>query len=181
MAEALLKKVTKKDAPFASDQPLHFIIASGRLDWSWAGLVEALSTQLPERCEKELVDLLSDGLERWWGNSAIVYGFAESVKWREPSAFTDRTLSLLNELNGMDVSVIALLLETSLSAEHPLNACWLHKMLLNRSMAERDALWSLPLAKKAYSEEGHPSHRLITWAMYAPKDHATSKTIFCAR
>lgn len=180
MAEALLDKVSNSDNPFASDQPLHFIIAHRNSIWRWGGLVEALSTQLPERCGKEFVDLLPGGPSKWLRESNVVNGFAESIRWREPSAFTDRTLQLLNSLEQTHVSLIALLLELSLSVDHPYNAFWLHKNLIDRPLAKRDALWSLRLSSEA-EEEGHPSARLVNWALFAPKENATPETLaLCA-
>lgn len=179
MAEALLERVSNSDDPFASDQPLHFIVAERSSIWGWGGLVEALSTQMPERWGRELVDLLPGGPNKWWREGNVVTGFAESVRWRQPSAFTDRTLKLLNALEGTHVSLIALLLELSLSVDHPYNAFWLHKNLIDRPLAERDALWSRPLASEA--DDGHPSYRLIRWALFAPKDNATPETLaLCA-
>ena len=106
-------------------------------------------------------------------------GFAESVRWRQPSAFTDRTLKLLNALEGTHVSLIALLLELSISVDHPYNAFWLHKNLIDRPLAERDAFWSRPLASEA--EDGHPSYRLVSWALFAPNDNTTPEILaLCA-
>lgn len=179
VAEALLEQVTDLDHAFSLGQPLHFLVADRRHFWGSEGLVEALSTQLPERFGKEFVDLLPGGIEHWWHDHHVVDAFAESLRWRDPKAFTERTRELLNALEGTHVSVVGILLEVSLSIDHPYNAAWLHRVLMGRALAARDALWSQPLALEV--GEGHPAFRLVDWALFAPKEKAAPETIaLCA-
>lgn len=71
------------------------------------------------------------------------------------------------------------MLELSLSVDHPYNSLWLHKNLVDRPLAKRDAQWSRQLASEA--EEGHASYRLVNSALFAPKDNATPETMtLCA-
>jgi len=58
MAEALLARVCDVKAALAGEGSLSFVHDGKMIRWEWRGLVEALSIQLPERFEVELVDAL---------------------------------------------------------------------------------------------------------------------------
>ena len=63
------------------------------------GVVEALCIQAPERTGKELVRLAPELMDR----PTIGNAFLQSLIWRKPDAFSDDTISVLNELIGAEI------------------------------------------------------------------------------
>ena len=142
MAEQALSSVPEGTDLFGQQGALAFCLDKDKLDWRWHGLVDALSVAMPELIQMELVDSLPGRTEHWWRVHGVQQSFAESVKWRARSAFTARTLELLNKLDRASAGPYALLLQVSVSAEHPWNAEFLHENLVRRTLADRDASWT---------------------------------------
>ena len=120
-----------------------FCIEGDQFAWEWRGLLDALAVALPEKLKTELVDALPGGAEKWWKNWAIHEAFAESVKWRAHSAFTARTLELLNDLRYGNPEPHELLLQVVVSADHPWNAELLHRNLEKQNLPDHDAFWTV--------------------------------------
>ena len=127
---------------FEDTGPLAFCLDGNSLSWEWRGVVDALAVLLPEKLKIELVDALPGGTSKWWNDWAIQESYAESVRWRARTAFTDRTLELLNHLHSARVNARELLLQVSVSSDHPWNAELLHKNLEMRKLPERDTFWT---------------------------------------
>lgn len=129
--------------------------------WRFAGVIEALTVQFPERFGYELFDILpKDAIN----SSSLTDAFISSLAWRAPSAFTQRTVdwvSALCELTGQ--SFYGLLLLVCTEPENQFNAEWLHQDLWQRPMPQRDAVWSIFLAEDDLSEGG-TTETLIEWA-----------------
>jgi len=165
MAEALLVSISKIDDALQKNGTLAFIHNGKTLEWEWQGLVEALSIQIPERYKVELVDVLPGGVSQWWRNWQIVDAFAESVQWREKTAFTARTLELFNLLSNTHADQFSLLIELTASVSHPWNADFLHKNLSMRALPQRDRMWTTRL-NDASTEGDGPVGRLIDWCLF---------------
>lgn len=129
--------------------------------WEYAGVVEALAVQVPEEFGVELLDLLpEDALE----NEAVTGAFVSSLAWRTPKAFTERTAQWIEQVcERTDRSPYGLLLLVATEPDNGFNADWLHNHLWPRSMPERDATWSVFLARDDLSEGG-AVESLIEWA-----------------
>ncbi len=129
--------------------------------WRFAGVIEALVVQFPERFGKELFDVLpSDAIE----DQSLENAFVSSLAWRSPNAFTQSTagwISKLCELTGR--SSYSLLLVVCTEPENQFNAEWLHHDLWQRPMPQRDAVWSVFLAEDDLSEDS-AVETLIDWA-----------------
>lgn len=165
MAETLLEAVSDIRAALASDGSLTFIHDGKMLQWKWRGLVEALSIQVPERFGVELVDALPGEAPHWWHVWEVPDAFAESVRWRSKTAFGERTLELLNGLPDTNVDQLGLLIELSVSVDHPWNADLLHRNLLQRKLPQRDRFWTTWL-NDASVDGGDPVGRLIDWSLF---------------
>lgn len=65
------------------------------------------------------------------------------LRRQHPLAFADglldRTLKLLNRLSRNEEDITALLIELAVVEEHPWNVELLHRNLISRNLAERDA------------------------------------------
>lgn len=142
MAEESLKKIKKVDGLFDEKGPLGFCIEGDQSAWKWRGLMDALAVALPEKLKIELVDALPGGYAKWWKNWSIQEAFAESVKWRARSEFTQRTLELLNNYEYWHPEQLELLLQVAVSADHPWNAELLHRNLARRKLPDRDVFWT---------------------------------------
>jgi hypothetical protein len=177
MAEALLEAVTDIGAALKVDGPLAFVLNKKRLTWEWQGLVEALSIQVPERFNVELVDVLPGGADQWWRVWQIPEAFVESVRWRDKAAFSNRTLELFNHISGTELDQFSVLIELSASVDHPWNAEFLHRNLLRRKLPDRDRLWTETL-NNASVEGNDPVGRLIDWCLFGQTrsvDRATQR------
>ena len=138
-----LKGIATAANLFEDNGPLAFCLEDDRLSWNWRGVVDALAVILPEKLNIELVDALPGGELKWWNDWAIQESYAESVRWRARTAFTDRTLELLNHLRYSHVDTHEILLQVSIFSDHPWNAeLLLHKYLARQKLPDRDAVWT---------------------------------------
>ncbi|WPD24046.1 MAG: hypothetical protein SD837_05665 [Candidatus Electrothrix scaldis] len=175
MGDALVADHEDADTLFSDPGPLQFMLEKKQVSWQWRGMFEALSSIIPEKFGCELVDVLP-GEVRPWG---IHQAFIESVKWRERSAFTDRSLELLNSHR----EPIDVLLEVAVSSDHPWNAELLHRNLAKRKLPERDAFWTLWLNKQ--SAEDHAENyssvgQLLDWCLSGQVPHTKRENQFLA-
>ncbi len=176
IVQELLSNVSESSKLFSVGGVCEWLV-SGSMQYTWAGLFEALSIKVPEVYGVELVDILPGGETRWWRDWGIQESFAQSVRWRavigrsNQSTFTARSLALLNSLDHPEGASIRLLLELAASPGHPWNADLLHSNLNRWKLNQRDLRWSQVLAFASYDEE-HPVYRLLNWAIGGNLDFA---------
>ena len=138
---------------FRPDSPLGEFVFGPR-SHGRAGVIEAIAIQLPERAGVEIPDLDA-------GPSSLTErAFVESLLWREQSSFTDRTFQLAQELMDED-RFNALRIAIATEPSNKFNALMIHRQLINQSMVERDAWWSIHLAVQGVDG---PIETLISWA-----------------
>lgn len=154
---------------FDEEQPLGQILRD-RGVFQVAGIVEALFIAIAEKFKVELIDLIpEDAKVSTWEISKL---FENTVLWRSPDSFSDRTLEILNKnVVNTEYSSPALdiLLKLSTEPDHPWNARLLHRNLIDKEIAKRDHFWSIRIARGDSSEEdGHESteRTLIEWACF---------------
>lgn len=172
VAQQILKQVDAEtlDSIFFPNHPLGNAIRNPDGFYSHAGIFEMLALVIAEKYGKELVDLLPEYARVSTRDTDNV--FRDTVVWREPASFTDRTLELLDQLTegGQLHSILDILLTLSTEPEHPWNAEQLHRNLLDKEIAERDGYWSteLALAYASAEEDGNESTvgTLIEWASF---------------
>jgi hypothetical protein len=128
-----------------------------------AGVIEALSIQVPEKFADELISICPV-----LNNSRMVASaFLRMIPWRNPTSINDKTRELLNQMfhDGRitEREILRVLLLVAASPEHPWNSDFLHKNLIRREMSIRDATWSI-FVFNDYEEEDSPTNRLINWA-----------------
>ncbi|KMU63651.1 hypothetical protein STRNTR1_2678 [Stenotrophomonas maltophilia] len=161
---------------FSAGGPLEWLTCNSQR-YKWAGLFEALSIQIPEAFDMELVDALPGGQGRWWSQWGIQESFKQSVRWRAIKSraghltFTPRSLVLLNSIDQSTDDSIGLLLEVAAVPGHPWNANMLHKNLWHWGLNRRDLQWSRVIAFATEDDE-HPVHRLLSWANGGKLDNA---------
>lgn len=166
IAEALLSKVDDIEKAFANGGTLNFLTNDADASAN-AGLLEALSIQLPETHSVELIDLLKGG------HRLLLWRFfIAGLQWRNPDHISDRTSLLLMEaLHNGDIRAKALEAILGLAARpsHPLNATFLDQLLRRCSMVARDPFWSnmLETSYSGWSDQVVPDsrvHKLIDTA-----------------
>lgn len=159
MANQLLEKVTDPVSAFEKGGVAAFCIEKmGR----WSGLISALSIIIPEKFGKELIDCLPERKQGWW-NYSTAKAFAESVRWRDKNAFTDRTRKFLSYLPSMGIDELSLVLEMSICEDHPFNAeNLLHPIFSSLKMPKRDSWWSIALTR---TDDDHPIYQIIDWSL----------------
>lgn len=179
--QASLSGVTDPTSLFATDGPLEWLVSSPKR-YGWTGLFEALSIQIPEAFDMELVDALPGGADRWWHEWGVQGGFIQSVRWRAITSqagnltFTDRSLTLLNSIDQSGSNSLGLLLEVAAVPDHPWNANLLHRNLWGWGLNRRDLHWSQVIAFATEDDE-HPVHRLLKWANGGKLDHAEAEML----
>lgn len=168
MASVLLEEVENPSREL--DQGvLRFVHSKSSVAWQWAGLVEALSIQVPEKFGEELVDVLPGDIAVWARDYSISNAFLESLRWRAATAFTDRTLKIYNAFISSDDSYFFVLIELSASLNHPWNAEFLHKILSRKKLSTRDAFWTVRI-NDFHLHEGGTVRRLLDWCSHNQND-----------
>ena len=126
-----------------------------------SGLIEALCIQIPERVGTELVSIAPMFADR----TAIRDAFRQSLVWRRVDAFSKSTFDLMHDMNQSEEDfedTLEVLLTVASIPNHPLNGEFLDKYLRHRSMADRDAMWSIYL-HRAWESRGAVD-RIVDWA-----------------
>lgn len=131
--------------------------------WRFAGVIEALAVQFPEKLGCEIFDVLPrDAIN----DTSLADAFIDSLIWRAPHAFTQQTVDWVHtlcQLTGRSTYQYLLLICTE--PENQFNAKWLHEDLWPRTMPQRDATWSIFLAEDDLTEGG-AVESLIDWAWH---------------
>jgi len=174
MAEALLAGVNDITAALKPAGSLCFVHNGKDVAWEWRGLFEALSIQLPERFAVELVDALPGAPANWWRSWQVQDAFAESIRWRAITSFTQRTLDLFNRL-GSHNDRLSILTDLAASVDHPWNAELIQRNLNRKKLAERDAFWTIEI-NKVTDTDSHAINRLIDWCLHTQGLQAVRET-----
>ena len=156
--------IDKPELIFDQGQPLAFLVED---QWRNQGLIEALSVQIPERIGRELSEIAPMIAEY----ESVSKGFIESIIWRDPKAITESSKYHLNKCASQsdhffDLTLNALL-TVATNPEHPFNAEFLHALLKQHEMAERDAWWSIFLHEQYGDHDA--VDRIVDWA-WSPED-----------
>lgn len=153
----LKSHLDKNDAlnSFQSGQPLYEFVF-GSKNYSRAGIIEAIAVLLPEQANIEVLDVVAN--EHPW---VVRNAFLESLLWREQSHFSDRTLELAHLLLD-EKEIHDLLISISTEPLNKFNGRYIHSKLIDMSMQERDASWSIYLAENGYDGS---VETLISWAI----------------
>lgn len=162
---------------FMLGKPLGDLFATESHTWEHSGWIEALSVQLPEKVEQELVELVPRA-KSW---DVVKRAFLQSLIWRNPKKITTATENYLKEFYAEDgrKEVYDVMLTIAADPNHPLNADFLHQHLMKLTMPERDSIWSIYLSEQY--EQREASDRLIEWAWESRKDYISDESIeLCA-
>ena len=178
MAKKLLEDLDDLSDVFHENGRLGFILKN-KMVWYWSGLISALSIAVPEKYGIELYDCLPEKTD-YHTASIFLRGFEESVKWRDKDAFSHRTRELLPILDKVHINSLTLVLEMSLSENHPFNAInLLSPALKKRQMAERDAFWSYKLCHEG-NDDNYSIERIVDWSFDGASNLTETDALKCA-
>lgn len=158
-AEYIIENVQQRATSKASAQePL-----TSEDDRLSSGVLESLFIQAPETLQQELMDFAPAILSHWQWPDA----YRQSLIWRTPDAFTQRTLYWFNQSLARDsdeVDAVEVVLTLASVPAHPWNAHFLERQLRKRTMAVKDQWWTIKI-NYLYSDERSAVHRVIDWAL----------------
>lgn len=130
----------------------------------YPGLIQAFAIHLPEQEGVEIFEYLD--------SDEILTPFIKSLGWRDPKTLTDSDSELKEEVEEYLWEEIELLddlhelwrvlLTLATSTEHPLNAEYLHSVLIEKEVVAIDFNWSKFLHEE-FDEETSEVFRLINW------------------
>ncbi len=150
----------------------HYIEDSGLTQ----GILESLSIQIPERAGKELYELVDEAKK---DDTGVIDSFINSLIWRKPETIKEKTIAYVNKYVFSYEHSFKLFFQTVYSVatdpEHFYNANRLHRYLMQSSMADRDASWTVNIHNQDH--QGSAMFRLIDWAKSeADKSYISSES-----
>jgi len=125
----------------------------------YMGIIEAMSIQLPELCNVELIDMGTQ-------HEFLIDGFFHSFEWRKSESITPPVQKRLlkNITSNFQEDIFKVLFSATSNPNHPLNSLFLHKYLSEFTMKDRDVFFITLLNSIYLNEEVNPIKRLIDWA-----------------
>lgn len=184
VVHAAISKFERSEEIFAMGTPFSDLLSDDHWMEFAARFYDALAVAIPEKFDgAELLDVLSAADERIKRSVMALRAFEQSLRWRDASAFSDRTFELFDELTQPYYDPrYTILIEMTCIPDHPLNAKLLHEHLNTVSMNDRDGFWSIKLANICDDDEfGQAVRTLIHWSLYADKSYADNSTLeLCA-
>ena len=132
------------------------------------GIIEALSVILPEKIGKELFEVVP---KKYYSAKSISHGFIKSLIWRREDTITEKSLEFIDvvQKNGFVYEYVEVMISVCSNDKHLLNANHLHKRLINRTLPQRDSLWTTYIHSQYSSQvdeeyEIGAVQRLVDWA-----------------
>lgn len=160
IAQQLIDNIEDIELAFSDKGTIYKLLLEDGF-YSYAGIFEALSIIIAERFNRELEDLLPNDIkiDKWQLDEI----FQNTVIWRNPSSFSERTLELLNNLNDhyYNPPALNILLKLSTEPNHPWNAELLHRNLAGKEISDRDHFWSIHIAFGDSSEEDDEHESIV--------------------
>lgn len=103
-----------------------------------------------KECFGEIETLISDEYEK----SNLIDRYLTSFLWRKNSSVNaDSFLDFLSHHPVKPDTLFRVLIENSTKENHPLNAYFMHDLLVNMPLAKRDALWTVTINEFTSNEE----------------------------
>ncbi len=166
IAQHLLSQNLHREHPsqaFLPAEPLGRLVASEQACFRNQGILEALSIQLAETSGLELGAAAPACAEF----RSVREAFVDSLIWRDVASITETTLEYARAhvLRYADTHrrFVEALFTVALRPDHPYNADFLHKRLMQDTLAERDCWWSTLLHWQYEAEDSTPVKRLVEW------------------
>lgn len=95
-----------------------------------------------EQFGEECIDLVDD-INTEWVKEQSIADYFNSYKWRSSKSISkERFLAEINKYDLSRSEFDSILISNSLKPNHPLNADFLHSLLLKQTIADRDYMWT---------------------------------------
>ncbi len=144
------------------------------------GLLNALTIVIPEKFGMELHQVLIPEEQHF--KVKIFESFLYSLVWRKSSSIKIDTKDYVNKFLGNEHwlhEFLKTLFLVAANPNHPYNANFLHNALISKSIAERDLIWSIPVATIWKFYTSSIIKRIIDWGWnYEDKGHCDEKSIY---
>ncbi|WP_044173593.1 AVAST type 2 anti-phage system protein Avs2 [Flectobacillus major] len=132
------------------------------------GIIEALSVILPEKISKELFEVVP---KKYYSVESISHGFIKSLIWRREDTITGKSLEFTDvvQKNGFVREYVEVMISVCSNDKHLFNANHLHKILVNKTLPQRDDVWTT-FINSQYSPQVDEEYeigviqRLVDWA-----------------
>jgi hypothetical protein len=156
---------------FGLDGPLNNLIKDPYVIGKYTGVINELAVQLPENGKGEIYELFSfdDDYSREFTTTSLFY----SLEWRRIDTIDLSIMDYIKEEVNKDHSrtmynvFLEVLLKVGVVPSHPMNADFLHDHLMGKSMALRDASWTVFINYQSEEDDENESivYRMIYWAL----------------
>lgn len=165
----LLENYFDKSNPtdsFKEGNRLHKLVANHNATVLNQGIIEALSIQLPELAGLELFEAAPRSKEF----KSVASAFVESIIWRKKETIHEKLKDYINSYvirkHGLHDYFISTILLITSHPKHYFNSDFLHRHLMQFSMADRDEWWTQFIHNQypGYSDDISPIRRMIDWA-----------------
>ncbi len=151
---------------FKRNGNLSFVLESP--DSYYEGIIEALSVILPEKIRKELFEVVP---KKYYSVESISHGFIKSLIWRREDTITGKSLEFTDvvQKNGFVREYVEVMISVCSNDKHLFNANYLHKILIDKTLPQRDDIWTKLIHFK-YSPQVDEEYeigaiqRLVDWA-----------------
>lgn len=159
-----------KDA-FSSDGPLNNLIKDPYVIGEYAGVINELAVQLPENGKGEIYELFS--FDDDYSREIITTSLFHSLEWRRIDTIDLSIMDYIKEEVNQDQSrttynwFLEVLLKVGGVPGHPMNADFLHEHLMGKTIADRDAGWTVFVNYQSEDDDEYESivYRMIHWAL----------------
>ena len=169
ITDLLVDKYIDKDNPstaFKKNGHLSFILEEPH--YYNEGIIEALSVILPEKIGKELFEVVP---KKYYSAESISLGFIKSLIWRREDTITEKSIEFTDvvQKNRFVAEYVEVIISVCSNDKHPFNANHLHKILINKTLPQRDKMWTTFIhshysLKVDEEYEIRAIQRLVDWA-----------------
>lgn len=96
-----------------------------------------------EKYQEELFSLIIDQIKDDYRKQSIIENYIESFQWRKKSSINEKVfIDFVYKYKINRQIVFDVLFQNAAKVNNPLNAEFLHKLLVDKSLAHRDCLWT---------------------------------------
>lgn len=129
-------------------------IENGKIEnYSNVDIFVVVCSLYAEKYKEECIDIIYN-LNNEFDKQSIIDSYVDSFLWRKTSTVnSDGFVEFINSHKISVDKVWQVFIENSIKSNHPLNAKFLHSVLLNKSISQRDYIWTKYINDLGYEEE----------------------------
>ena len=163
-AKAILKQDRTKEETIKYIGETILGVSNEEINHFNIGLFIATCSLFPEKYNEECTCLFSD-IKDEYDRVRLKEEYIRAFSWRKVSGIDPNSFLNFIDTNSIPTrTVFSLLLECSAKCNHPLNARFLHKLLYEMALPQRDSLWSIFI-----NELNSDEHRIVNLVLFLDK------------